>query len=65
MTDSGENGVTFWISRDGTVTERLEARIQSTSEEMQFVIEKIVPSVTDYMEFLISKYRKEFKELES
>ena len=65
MSDLGENGITFWISRDGTVTERPEARIQSTSAEMQYVIEKIVPSATDYMEFLIRKYRKEFKKLES
>jgi hypothetical protein len=65
MSDLGENGVTFWISRDGTVTERPEARIQSTSAEMQHVIEKIVPAVADYMESLIRKYREEFKELES
>ena len=60
-----ENRITFEFTRDGTVHEQPEFRIESTSHEAQFILKKIVPQVLDFIEFLIWKYRKEFKKLES
>ena len=55
MSDLGENGITLWISRDGKVAERLDARVESTSEEAQAIIQKIIPQVIDFTDFLIQK----------
>ena len=55
MPNIGENGITLWISSDGTVKERPDLSIHSTSHEMEIILQKIVPKVADYMEYLIWK----------
>jgi len=51
----GENGVFFEISRDGKVLEKPEYRIRSTSEEMQKIIESVIPHVQKYFQFLLNE----------
>ena len=53
MSDLGENGITLWISRDGKVAKRLDARVESTSEEAQAIIQKIIPQVIDFTDALV------------
>ena len=55
MEDQPENGIFFEISSQGKVRHRPEYRIEATSHEMQKEIEKIIPQVVDYIEFLLKK----------
>jgi len=49
----GENYIVFKLSSDGKVQPYPERHIISTSEEMQHVLEKIVPKVAAYFEALL------------
>ena len=49
----GENYIVFKLSDDGKVLFYPETSIISKSEEMQHVLEEIVPKVTTYFEMLL------------
>ena len=49
----GENYIVFKISSDGKVLPAPERHIISTSEEMQRVLQEIVPKVAAYFEVLL------------
>ncbi len=55
---TGENGVLLMINSDGKVKENLDHRIISTSEEMQQILDRVVPKVTEYFELLLEKELK-------
>ena len=56
--DTGENGVLFIINSEGKVIEDLNHRILSTSYEMEQILDKVVPEVSEYFEFLLQKELK-------
>ncbi len=49
----GESGVFFEISRGGKVSEKPERRVRSTSDEMQEIIDRLIPQVQEYFQFLL------------
>lgn len=49
----GENYIVFKLSSDGRVRPDPQRHIISTSEEMQWVLQKIVPKVAHYFEALL------------
>jgi len=49
----GENLISFRISDKGEVKFDPEVRIQSTSHEMQLILQEIVPKVAKYIESLL------------
>lgn len=51
----GESRVTFEIGSGGKVLEDPNYRFRSTSEEMEKIIEEVVPHVQKYFEFLLKK----------
>ncbi len=53
VSNKGESGVFFEISRDGKVSEKPERRVCSTSDEMQKIIDRLIPQVQEYFQFLL------------